>query len=385
MKKLNRHIAILLFLVTIAATLVSQTPALLDGGYSLAFKLVWVFPLAFMLLITPQSYLNNDLMPAYIFLLGFSLYCLSCQTLTGRAYLGEDLYSIAISLMVLAVSYNFWFHHGGGHILQVIGLITLVCGAFLAWVIYIDYLRGSDLMSASYAYGEKNSIASILLCCSFFVFMFYTPRSKICYWGSRFLAVFILVVMVMTRSRATLASGIYILYYFVFKTKSKRLRRWIVILSILMIAYLVLNANMYDLFVNGILLGGRDATDMNSISSNRLILFTIALQRIPQHPWIGSGDYYVDCMPLNYLTEYGIFGLIIVLCFLYYIWRKLEKTTTDNKVYTATQVMFFAFLVNALLEARPPFGPGTKCFFLWMLFGFALAEGKRNKEKSYEK
>ena len=129
--------------------------------------------------------------------------------------------------------------------------------------------------------------------------------------------------------------------------------------------------------MNGIILGGRDATDINSLSSNRVILFAIALQRIPQHPWLGSGDYYVDCMPLNMLTQYGVWGLTIVFIFLYYIFKTLLKSRPIHPITTIAYIIFMAFIINALFEARPPFGPGVKCFFVWLLLGISLAISQR--------
>ena len=100
----------------------------------------------------------------------------------------------------------------------------------------------------------------------------------------------------------------------------------------------------------------------------------IALQQIPQHPWVGSGDYYVDCMPLNILTQYGICGLSIIFLFLYYMFHKLKRAKQEDYIATMTYILFFAFFINSLLEARPPFGPGVRSFTLWMMFGFSLAQ-----------
>lgn len=231
-------------------------------------------------------------------------------------------------------------------------------------------------MESTYAYDEKNSLATILLFCGFMPFLFYTPTNKLFFWGSRVLASIVFFVMILARSRATLLSGLFILAYFVFKAKSKKLRIGLIAAILLAVAYIALHANIYDLFINGIVLGGRDATDINSLSSNRLVLFTYALELIPQHPLFGYGNYYVDCMPLNFLTQYGIIGLAMVLAFLFSVYKsivKARRSTTDNRVCVATFVLFIAVLVNSLLEARPPFGPGVKCFPLWMLFGFTLA------------
>ena len=34
-------------------------------------------------------------------------------------------------------------------------------------------------------------------------------------------------------------------------------------------------------------------------------------------------------------------------------------------------------MLNSLFEAKPPFGPGIKCFLLWLMLGFSLALEER--------
>lgn len=373
----NRYIAILTFLLAITGSLISQTPSLLESGYDQIFKLIWVLPFGYMCFTAPQTYLSNKLLPFYLFTFVFGLYCFTCQIFTGRQYLNEDLYNIAISLMMTMVSYSFWLHHGSQRVMQAIAFIMLIGGLGLSVVIYLNFLQNADITSNTYAYDEKNSIAQILLCCGYLSLIFITPSNKLLRWGSWLIVLIIFVVMAMNRSRATLLSACYIIYYYIFHSNNNKLKLWIIVLSVLFIGYLAISSNAYELIMKGIILGGRDATDMNSLSSNRLILFTIALQRIPQHPWLGSGDYYVDCMPLNMLTQYGVWGLTIVLIFLYYIFKTLLKSRPIHPITTIAYIIFMAFIINALFEARPPFGPGVKCFFVWLLLGISLAISQR--------
>lgn len=378
---INRYIAILTFLLAITGSLISQIPSLLESGYDQIFKLIWVLPFAYMAFTAPLAYLSNKLLPFYLFITVFALYCFSCQMYTGRQYLNEDLYNIAISLMMTMVSYSFWYHHGSPRVMQAIAFIMLIGGLLLSLIIYFSFLQNADITSNYYAYGEKNSIAQILLCCGYFALIFFTPSNKLMRWGTLFIVLIIFIVMTMNRSRATLLSAFYIIYYYIFHSNNRKLKLWIVAISLLSVAYLAVSANAYDLIMNGILLGGRDATDMNSLSSNRVILFAIALQRIPQHPWLGSGDYYVDCMPLNILTQYGIWGLLIVHIFLFYVYRILIKAKNIHPMNMVAYIIFMAFIINAMFEARPPFGPGVKCFFVWMMLGFMMAiTHKRNTE-----
>lgn len=369
----NRYIATTLFFLSITCSLISQTPFIMDAGIDKFLKLIWVLPLGYTLFTTPQNFLSNRLMPFYAFYLLFFLYCFACQMFTGRQYLGADLYNIAICMMITMVSYAYWLHYGSQHVLQLISAAALLCAVFLAIQVYINYLVGSNIMSATYAFGEKNSMGQILLCVAFISLLFLKPSDGRLLLVSRLLAGFILLIMIMLKSRATLVSGLYMLYYVTLRKGSKKLKLAILLVGLLFAAILLASADAYNVIVNGILFGGRDSSDLNSLSSNRVILFAIALKLIPNHPWIGSGEYYVDCLPLNLLTEYGIIGLTIVLGFLWYLFRSLNQKV-KTPILMVAYVLFVAFVINGLFEAYPPFGPGVKCFILWMFYGFALAE-----------
>ena len=205
----NRYIAISTFLLAIMGSLISQTPSLLESGYDQIFKLIWVLPFGYMCFTAPQTYLSNKLLPFYLFTFVFGLYCFTCQIFTGRQYLNEDLYNIAISLMMTMVSYSFWLHHGSQRIMQAIAFIMLIGGLGLSVVIYLNFLQNADITSNTYAYGEKNSIAQILLCCGYLSLIFITPSNKLLRWGSWLIVLIIFVFMAMNRSRATLLSACY--------------------------------------------------------------------------------------------------------------------------------------------------------------------------------
>lgn len=375
--KLNKYVALILFLATITLSLLSQLPSVLESGADKAFKIVWILPFVFSLTTSPHLFISNKLQPFYLFVFTIALYCFSCQMATGYTYIASDITNITISLLVTIVSYTFWRQYGNISVMQAICVIIIICGTLLALQVYTGFLRGADIMSNSYAYDAKNSVAQILLCCAFIILVFFSPKTKGLFFIGRAAAIIILIVMVLTRSRATLLSAFYIVYYYAFRSGNKKLKAGIIVITLLSIAILLLIPNIYDVIVQGILFGGRDSSDVNSLSSGRVFLYAIALQKIPQHPWIGSGEYYVDCMPLNILTEFGIFGLTIILSFILVIFLFLRKKQKTDKLCSATYAIFMSFLVNSLFEAQPPFGPGMKCFLLWMLFGFCLADTQK--------
>ena len=126
-------------------------------------------------------------------------------------------------------------------------------------------------------------------------------------------------------------------------------------------------------------MGGRNADNADALSSGRLTFFIIAFNKIPGHWLIGSGEYYVDNLPLNFLVQYGIVGLAMTLVFLFIVFRKIWKNRKINTLLNATMALYIGFLADGLFEAQTPFGPGIKCFSLWMFYGFSLAEIEKAK------
>jgi len=381
MYRVNNIIGCTIFLLTIFVSLISQMPSLLDSGASNLLKLIWALPFLYLLLVAPQTYLSGKLFPFYLFVFTIESYCLICQLLTGNTYFGPDNFNFAISLLVTAISYSFWMHYGDNKILQIICGIMLLGGLMIAIQLYFNYLSQSDITNKTYAYGDKNSAGQILLSCAYLTFLFFNPQNKVFYWGSRGIAVILIIIMIMLRSRATLVSAAIMLGYYILTSNNKKLKWGLIILLVLGCGYIAINSNASEIIVQGILMGGRDASDVDSLSSGRILMFSIALQLIPQHPWVGCGKYYVDCLPLNILTEFGIIGLTILLGFLTLLFITLRKEQNLSKIHQGAYVMYLSFLANALFEAQPPFGPGMKCFALWMLVGFALSCHDRKSTK----
>ena len=36
------------------------------------------------------------------------------------------------------------------------------------------------------------------------------------------------------------------------------------------------------------------------------------------------------------------------------------------------------YFIDAVFEMLAPFGPGVRCFYLWLIFGIILARGQKN-------
>ena len=114
--------------------------------------------------------------------------------------------------------------------------------------------------------------------------------------------------------------------------------------------------------------GGRDATDMDSLTSGRVTHAETSLDYFFSHPifgFYGSGDGY-NVMPPNAhiyilyrLTKWGIIGAIPYLLLYFSVFKIAYYGYKENKHLIVG--MFLLTFVESFAEYAPPFGPGS-CF-----------------------
>ena len=85
-------------------------------------------------------------------------------------------------------------------------------------------------------------------------------------------------------------------------------------------------------------------------------------------------------MPIAMVLQFGIFGAMIVLIFLAILTRKIVRFNRANQLHLVSYLLFIAMMLNSLFEAWPPFGPGVKCFMMWMMLGYSLAIGDKSNK-----
>ena len=139
---------------------------------------------------------------------------------------------------------------------------------------------------------------------------------------------------------------------------------------------------LYKTVVEGILFANRDASDLNSLSSGRVELLSSCIQLFLTNPFIGIGNKYFDCFPVIILTQYGMLGASIIFTFIGRVIKDcfcvLDKS---NKLDLCAFLLMVTYLLDSLFEAQPPFGPGVKCFPLWMIWGIMLSNKVIMKKK----
>ena len=370
-----------LYFLAIFCSLLSNFPPIMDLGLSLPLQLVWVMPFFYLFIFRNTGILwSKELIPFYSFLLFFSLYCLICESVTGKEYLGTDLKNMSISSFITIISFSYWRKYASETNLERFAYLLLLLGAIFAAYTYFEYLRDTNILSRVYAVKSKNSIGQIIFCCALIPpFLIKNNNMKLrCFV---FGVVLLLVVIVfMTKSRATILGVFFIVYYFVFCYSSFKIKLLSMGALFALATFILLNDDIYNVVINGILLSGREASNLNEISSGRLMLISDSLKGINENFWFGNGNKYMDCMPIIMLFQYGIVGGLMVFSFLIYIGYHVTLRIDRNSYNLIAFLLFWSFMLNSLFEAQPPFGPGGKCFLLWVFIGFALAKPMTDAE-----
>lgn len=368
------------FYFAVACSIVSQVFIALEIGNSDLLKLSWFIPFVFYLLSNAKLFLDRILIPYYIFVFIFVFYCLCCEVVTDVSYIGPDVYNICISIFVLSISYCYGMHvQSYKRSFNYLAFFFFAASLVYGISVYVKYLVGADMFSIVYAYDDKNSAAQIFLSACIILYTLSIPSNfaqKLVVYSLIFI---LLYVMFILKSRATLLGFFFVLGYFTFAYENKKVRYVFFIAVTVVCIYVLSNPSFYKTLVEGIFFANRDSADLNSLSSGRVEQLDKCIDLFISSPIIGIGNKYFDCFPIIILTQYGIMGAIIVFIF-------LEKRINDcirlldnkNRIDLCAFLLMVTYLLDSLFEAQPPFGPGVKCFPLWMIWGIMLSTKVRS-------
>ena len=366
----------ILFYFAVVASLISQLPMVLESGLDQYLKLSWIPVTVLLILLHPSDIADKRLHFFYYFILIFGWYQFILEACTTRTYLknGGDFYNIVISLLIFIDCFIFWKRYASKEIYKNIIIIVLIGCSILATVVYFFFLQYMDMDSTTYGYDAKNSLAQILFVGGVMgllgIKLYKDKISRIFVVAS---IMVLLVVIMLLKSRATIMCvGLVVLFY-IFKYGTKKIRQIVTLGTIMSVLLILMNKSLYKLFVVNILFANRDASSLSNLSSGRSDLILKALKLIDDNWLFGVGHKYLDCMPIAIQLQYGVVGLIIVMGFLIILSYKVIRLRHNNIINVTAFLIYWSYIVNSLFEAYPPFGPGVKCFPLWMLLGFALS------------
>lgn len=361
------------FLLAIVCSLGTQLPQMLETEGGGPLKLVWV-PVGLMVLWTARKtdmFANTKAFTIFVFI--FTTYLFLLTAFTQTPYFGADFTNIMISYLICIVSYGFWARYRSPRLLNVLAWTVFICGILFSYELYIYSLQDMSIESRYEIYASKNSAAQIILGCGVVGLICIQKNSKL---SNAIVAVGVVamsVIVFILRSRATLVSYFAILTYLVFTSPKKWHRVVLLGVCVAAVVYVLITPEYYTLIVENILFNNRESGNMDDLSSGRVEIISGIWEDYQKSPMFGLGNLYVDCMPFAMLVQYGVPGFLIVMTFLAYVLKISWDCRKMGRVGECSFLLVSSFMVNSLFEAQPPFGPGVKCFFVWMFFGFMLA------------
>ena len=376
----STKIAFNFFLLAVFGSMLSQLPNMLESGMSRYLQSLWILPILVSLVRIPTTYISKYLLIPLFLTCIFCIYCGICETIFKSNYIGADMINIIMSMTVFFISYIIWKLYGTKKTIMTLNIILLIGAFILSSYVYRHYLANSDIMSQIYAFKAKNSMGQLLFSAILIVFLTSDFRNKTIKVISWIIMAYTMIIIMMLKSRATIVTIFFVILYIIFKIKNNRIRAFTIIGSLFFITLLFFSSHFYDIFVNGIILNTNTIEDLsnienfNDVSSGRVDRISSVLPLLPDNLWFGIGNKYVDCMPIIMIVQYGLFGSFFVFALIYFFWKRIHVLDKASPLYLSCFLLYATYLINSLFEAQAPFGPGAKCFLLWVIIGFALAE-----------
>ena len=379
-EKVNKYTKLLVCVVFV--TNISQIPYFVANSFTRMIGLpVWIIMFLVCLLNGLVKFDKSVLFPVVTSLI-FLISILLLSLFINISYLTPSIvYCFYLSIFIFFIGY--WSSskvtfEG----LKYIFFAYIISAIFLAVNIYFAKLsRGYDVMSRGYAYGAKNSVSQILFTALVFLVISYQPRNKTTFLLKILSVLFLGLVILLLKSRATILGIVIMILLILMFSKTNKKLKIITLFCILAFIVLIQFNKIYDIIIKGIVLGARDSSDLNSISSGRFDMWLMFPQLILGHELFGIGKFYTESFPLDVWLQYGIFigSLLIVVSVWPIIWgfKHLSKKDPINLSFL---IIASSYWVNGLFEQLAPFGPGVKCYMLWLLLGILLRNSSKKAE-----
>lgn len=384
--RLNKNKAFAYFIVFVVFfTNITQIPQIVSLGITSIISMsIWLIAL-FVIILQGKLYYKNILCLLIIVVTSFLLFILINQSITGNEYIHSSiLYPFLLSIFVLFIGLQSSFNINLKHY-DYIYYSYILSGVIVSIFVFIDIISsGFSWSSIGYAYTSKNSVSQIILTVFILLIFVKFPAKKSLSFFRFLLSIFLIVLLCMLKSRATLIGLALLLFVFLSNKNIKLSSKFIVSIAIVIGIFVILsNENLHNIIVDNIFFANRDSMDLNSLSSGRYDMYKEFPRMFGKNPIIGRGSYYIESFPLSILLQYGIFGSIPIIIFLllpffYFIFTKEKKKDYNVIIFFSITICYY---FNGIFEELSPLGPGVKCYFLWLLLGLLI--GRKELRKLY--
>lgn len=369
----NKISKILIVLACILSNL-SQLPYFVNNGKTQIISIpIWF--LSFIILLSINRFkISRYLFKLLLLTIIFIILILTLSIIYNKNYFSSSMiYSLAISLFIIIIGslISPFFNRDT---FQKILISYVLSSLIVSIVVFIKYFGfGFSLNTRIYAYSSKNSLSQILFTSVIIFYCYFKPKNNFQNIIKILIIIFQIFMLVILRSRATILGLVIVSFFIIFSKSMNKKKKIIVIIGgILLLILLFISDNFNDIVLNNIIFAGRDINDLDNLSSGRISIIREFPILIKNNWLTGIGPFYFECFPLSAILQFGLFagGILIYISLLPLITSIKRKS---NDLWEILYFLSIGYFINSLFEGLAPFGPGIKCYFLWLLFGILFS------------
>lgn len=363
---------ILTILIVLACFLsnLSQLPYFISKGTTQILSVpIWIL-LFLTLIVTNRFKISKALINILVLMVLFIMILIILYIISSKDYFSSSLfYSTLISVFILIIG-SLISPIFNKDIFRYIVISYVLSSLVVSLVVFVKYFGiGFSLDTRIYAYSSKNSLSQIILTSVIILFCYFKPRNRWEKVNKIIIIIFDIFMLFILRSRASILGFTIVSLIIAFDKRTNiRYRRIVIIANILLLILLSISDEFKDLLLNKIIFAGRDFNDLDNLSSGRISILRDFPVLIRGNWLTGIGPLYFESFPLSAILQFGIFagGILIYLSILPLLTSAKRR---NNELRSLLYYISIAYFVNSLFEGLAPFGPGIKCYFLWLLFG----------------
>lgn len=189
------------------------------------------------------------------------------------------------------------------------------------------------------------------------------------------LIVYLSIVLLLFRSRSCiLCFAFSILVMLLSKYTSRKVKKWIYAILFIAAIVLIFNSGLRETLIKQILFANRDATSLDNLTSGRIAIYSSFWDLVRGHELAGNGALYYECFYLSAIVQFGFPVGLYLWGFVIHALNNIKKIHEHFNYGWLLMILALSYSLNGVFEGLPPFGPGTKNFLLWLLFGIACSQ-----------
>ena len=354
-------------------TVISQLPMFVNQGISSPIsQSIWIVAII-ALLIKGDFNISEKIKAPILVTMVFMLFSLSMYLIRGGGYIDSSLFQnflLSVFIFLISIKCSSKITRKG---LERIEKLYVIATVLVTIQVYFKYLKGSSFYQIEYLYGSKNSVSVIIITAMIICFTLGWKGNILHKIFNSLIICFFIYALLALKCRAVIVSiPLVFIFSILIAPVPKKIKIFLSIILGIM-AIVLLNPKVYDLVVNNVLMGGRG--NLVDASSGRWDMWASFAEDLNKNLFLGDGKSFRESFFLAVYLQYGIvIGTMIIIYAIMPLIGSLSlfKKTKDIDVYILF-VISFVYIIDAVFEELAPFGPGVRCFYLWMLYGIIIA------------